>query len=103
MPKPPVEVRPVAEVRAPEPVMEVAEAPAAQSVVRPEGSRVSLFGKYRSMTSRPKEEAVRAPEPMKVERQAPALNISVGPQDRPMSSHDEDELEIPAFLRRQAN
>ena len=109
MPKPPVEVRPVAEVKAPEPVMEmpempVAAAPAApQPVARPEPSRVSLFGKYRSMTSRPKEEPVRAPEPMKVERQAPALNISVGPQDRPMSSHDEDELEIPAFLRRQAN
>ena len=107
MPKPPVEVRPAAEVSAPGPVMEMPEAsvaPAPQPVARPEPSRVSLFGKYRSMTSRPKaEEQVRAPEPMKVERQAPALNISVGPQDRTLSSHDEDELEIPAFLRRQAN
>jgi cell division protein FtsZ len=99
MPKP-------VETKAPEPVMAAPEVPmeAPQPAARPEPSRVSLFGKYRSMTSRPKvEEAVRAPEPMKVERQAPALNISVGPQDRPMSSHDENELEIPAFLRRQAN
>jgi cell division protein FtsZ len=110
IPKTPVEPRPdfrmdlatekadlltVAEA-APAPVPP-APAPAAP---KQEG-RVSLFGRYRSLTSRPKVEETRAPEP---QAKSPAgLNISVGPMDRPISSHDEDELEIPAFLRRQAN
>ncbi len=83
---------------APAPVEAAAPAPAAP---KQEGGRVSLFGRYRSLTSRPKVEEVKAPEP---QAKAPAgINISVGPMDRPISSHDEDELEIPAFLRRQAN
>ncbi len=104
MPKP-VETAPVVETKLPEVRMEATFAPAAETIAKPEGARVSLFGKYRSLTSRPKaEEPMRAPEPQpKVERSSPGLNISVGPQDRPMSSHDKDELEIPAFLRRQAN
>ncbi|MCA0199816.1 MAG: cell division protein FtsZ, partial [Proteobacteria bacterium] len=86
---------------APAPV-EAAPAPApAPAAAKPAEGRVSLFGRYRSLTARPKVEEVKAPEP---QAKAPAgLNISVGPMDRPVSSHDEDELEIPAFLRRQAN
>ncbi|MGE4061886.1 MAG: cell division protein FtsZ [Rhodospirillaceae bacterium] len=84
----------------PAPVQAAAPAPA-PAPAKPEG-RVSLFGRYRSLTSRPKAEEVKAPEPQA--KAAAGLNISVGPMDRPtMSSHDEDELEIPAFLRRQAN
>jgi len=84
------------------PVQAAAPAPApAPAAPKQESGRVSLFGRYRSLTSRPKVEEVKAPEP---QAKAPAgLNISVGPMDRPISSHDEDELEIPAFLRRQAN
>jgi hypothetical protein len=69
---------------------------------KPEG-RLSLFSRYRSLTSRPRVESAKAPEPpAKVER--PGVAVSVGPQDRGgISSHDEAELEIPAFLRRQAN
>jgi cell division protein FtsZ len=85
---------------APAPVQAAAPAPA-PAAPKQESGRVSLFGRYRSLTSRPKVEEVKAPEP---QAKAPAgLNISVGPMDRPISSHDEDELEIPAFLRRQAN
>ncbi len=86
---------------APAPV-EAAPAPApAPAAAKPAEGRVSLFGRYRSLTARPKVEEAKAPEP---QAKAPAgLNISVGPMDRPVSSHDEDELEIPAFLRRQAN
>jgi cell division protein FtsZ len=40
---------------------------------------------------------------VKAEKSAPTMNISVGPSDRPVASQNEDELEIPAFLRRQAN
>jgi len=29
--------------------------------------------------------------------------MRVDPDDRPVTSHQEDQLEIPAFLRRQAN
>ncbi|MGE3475027.1 MAG: cell division protein FtsZ [Rhodospirillaceae bacterium] len=84
---------------APAPV-EAAPAPA-PAAAKPAEGRVSLFGRYRSLTARPKVEETKAPEP---QAKAPAgLNISVGPMDRPVSSHDEDELEIPAFLRRQAN
>ena len=71
------------------------------------GSRLSLFSRYRSLiTSKAKtDEAPKAVvEPqLKAERAAPAMNISVGPLDRPLASQTEDELEIPAFLRRQAN
>jgi cell division protein FtsZ len=86
---------------APAPV-QAAPAPApAPAAAKPAEGRVSLFGRYRSLTARPKVEEVKAPEP---HAKAPTgLNISVGPMDRPVSSHDEDELEIPAFLRRQAN
>jgi len=94
---PAAEAAPVAaEAAAPAPVPTEAPAP------KPEGNRVSLFTRYRNLTSRPKVEEVKAPEP---QAKSPAgLNISVGPMDRPtMSSQDEDELEIPAFLRRQAN
>jgi len=85
---------------APEPVM-AAPAPAPAPAPKAEG-RVRFFDRYRSLTaSRPvAEEAAPAPQPQAKER---GLNISVGPQDRPISSHSEDELEIPAFLRRQAN
>ena len=94
----------------PRPAAEAAPAPAAEAApadapaAKPEGGRVSLFSRYRSLTSKRKvEEAPRAPEPeAKVEKPG-ALNISVGPQDRISATHDEDELDIPAFLRRQAN
>jgi cell division protein FtsZ len=67
--------------------------------------RIRLFDRYRSLTARPKvEEAPAAPQPQaKIERPSSGMNISIGPADRPVSSHSEDELEIPAFLRRQAN
>ncbi len=79
----------------------VAPAPAP---AKAEGSRLSLFSRYRSLTAKKPEEAPRAAaEPMKVEKTSPAINISVGPADRMVSSQSDDELEIPAFLRRQAN
>jgi cell division protein FtsZ len=82
-----------------------APAPAAEAApARPEGGRLSLFSRYRSLTAKPKVEPVveKAPEPSKVER--PSFNVSVNPSDRAgVTSHDEDELAIPAFLRRQAN
>jgi cell division protein FtsZ len=100
--QPEFRMEPAAEVRAP-----VAEpAPVAQSPIaqKPDVARVSLFGRYRSLTSRkPDELAPKAPEPQTKIEKAGTLNIAVGPQDRPLTSHDEDELEIPAFLRRQAN
>jgi hypothetical protein len=51
----------------------------------------------------PSTPAAKAPEPLaKIER--PGVAIAMSPQDRgSVTSHDEDELEIPAFLRRQAN
>ena len=84
---------------APEPQMTTAAA--APAPAKADQGRLGLFGRYRSLASRPKlEEAAPAPQPQaKIERLG---TISVGPQDRPVSSH-EDELEIPAFLRRQAN
>jgi cell division protein FtsZ len=93
----PAEKADIAPVSEPTPV-----AAAPVPAPKPETGRVSLFGRYRSLTSRPKVDEVKAAEPQA--RQPSGLNISVGPMDRPtMSSHDEDELEIPAFLRRQAN
>jgi hypothetical protein len=67
--------------------------------------RIRLFDRYRSLIARPKvEETPVTPQPQaKVDRSMAGMNISVGPQDRPVTSHSEDELEIPAFLRRQAN
>ena len=89
------------------PVAEAAPAPAAPTAppaAKPDAARVSLFGRYRSLTTRkPEDAAPKAPEPQTKIEKAGSLNIAVGPQDRPLSSHDEDELEIPAFLRRQAN
>jgi cell division protein FtsZ len=71
---------------------------AAPAPAKAETGRIRLFDRYRSLTSRPKAEA--APQPQaKVERPG----ITVTPQDRPVTSHSDDELEIPAFLRRQAN
>ena len=87
--------------------------PAAEAKVAPEAKtesgRVSLFSRYRSLTSKPKEEEAptapepRAPQPLAKVDKPGTLNISVGTQDRVGSAHDENELEIPAFLRRQAN
>jgi hypothetical protein len=74
-------------------------APAAKQ----EPGRIRLFDRYRSLTAKPKvEEAAPAPQPQ-ANVQRPGLNISMSPADRPVASHSEDELEIPAFLRRQAN
>ena len=91
---------------APEPVM-AAPAPmaAAPAAAKVDPGRIRLFDRYRSLTARPKvEDAAPAPQPQaKIERPMGGMNISVGPQDRPVTSHSEDELEIPAFLRRQAN
>ena len=87
----------------PRPAASAETAPAAQ----PEAGRVSLFSRYRSLTSKPKaEETPKANESQASEPQAKVdkpgtLNISVGGLDR--GTHGEDELEIPAFLRRQAN
>jgi len=106
IPKAPMEPRMEIAVEAKAPtVAEAAPAAAPVAEARPETARVRLFDKYRSLTSRPKvEEAPQAAQPQaKIDRPVAALNISVGPMDRPISSHDEDELEIPAFLRRQAN
>ena len=85
----PVAVAPPAPAPAPVP-----EAPKAEG-------RLNLFARYRSLTTR-KPEPIPAPEPQAKERAGVA--ISMAPQDRGgVTSHDEDELEIPAFLRRQAN
>jgi cell division protein FtsZ len=88
------------------------------------GWRPSLFDKYRSLTSKLRTEPVvtkpaapaqpatvtemkPASAPVKTvapaKPAAPTVNVSVTPADRPVTSHSEDELEIPAFLRRQAN
>ncbi|MHB1204650.1 MAG: cell division protein FtsZ [Rhodospirillaceae bacterium] len=100
--QPEFRMEPAAEVRAP--IAEPAPAAQAPAAPKPDSSRVSLFGRYRSLTSRkPDELAPKAPEPQAKVEKPGTLNIAVGPQDRPLSSHDEDELEIPAFLRRQAN
>ncbi|MBD24304.1 MAG: cell division protein FtsZ [Candidatus Marinimicrobia bacterium] len=79
------------------------------SQAKPDNGRVSLFSRYRSLTSKPKAEGMpstkesQGSEPQaKIDKHG-TLNISVGPQDRVGMSHDEGELEIPAFLRRQAN
>ena len=78
---------------------------AAPTVAKADPGRIRLFDRYRSLTARPKvDDAPASPQPQaKVERPLAGMNVSVGPQDRPITSHSEDELEIPAFLRRQAN
>ena len=104
---------------APPPKVEAPAKPAARSG----GARLSLFDKYRSLTSKLRSEPAPAPAPAPAPVAAkpapamaevkvlqpvakvttPGVNISVGPADRPVMSQSEDELEIPAFLRRQAN
>lgn len=98
----------------------------------PETGKLSLFSRYRSLAKGKPEAAPAAapaaapqpqpqpqpaplqatepqpkPEAKPLAKPAPApqsnLAISVNPADRPVTSHDEEELEIPAFLRRQAN
>ncbi len=113
IPRAPVE--PKVEMKAPtlalaEPKLVVEAKPVAApaAIAKPEstGSRLSLFSRYRSLTAKTKtDEAPKASvEPqVKTERAMPTMNISVGPSDRPVASQTEDELEIPAFLRRQAN
>ncbi|MFL2771403.1 MAG: cell division protein FtsZ [Rhodospirillaceae bacterium] len=88
-----------------------------------ESGKLSLFSRYRSMargkeevepsntespqaqdlptTGEPETGPIASPSPAP----APKSNVAVAinPADRPIISHDEDELEIPAFLRRQAN
>jgi len=91
-------------------------ATAAAAPQKTESSKLSLFRRYRSMANgKPETEqatpAAAAPEPKApraaIPSPAPApqanVAISVSPTDRHITSHDEDELEIPAFLRRQAN
>ena len=88
------------------PVAPVAAAPTPAPKAEGGGTRLSLFSRYRSLTSKPKAEEAPKPalEPQaKAPKLAPAINISVGPSDRPVQVQTEDELEIPAFLRRQAN
>lgn len=95
---------------APAPAAKAPDAPAPSAEVAPEAKqdsgRVSLFSRYRNLTSKPKAEEVsetRAPEPQAKVDKPGTMNISVGAQDRIGGEHDEEELEIPAFLRRQAN
>ena len=104
--------------------------PLASDQAQPEASKLSLFSRYRSLAKGKPESAPTAtaegqgsqealmeplartappaaPQPKPLAQPAPApqssLAISVNPADRPVTSHDEEELEIPAFLRRQAN
>ncbi len=115
---------PAAPVAADKPVVS-GEAESAKA----DGGKLSLFSRYRSL-SKGKADATAAPvseptaqepapkpalaatpqltaqpKPLAKPIAAPQSNaaISVNPADRPLTSHDEDELEIPAFLRRQAN
>ena len=86
---------------APAPELSLA-APAAAAGPKVDPGRIRLFDRYRSLTAKPKVEQSVPPAPQpqaKVERPG----ITVTPQDRPVTSHSDDELEIPAFLRRQAN
>ena len=91
-------------------------ATAAAAPQKTESSKLNLFGRYRSMANgKPETEqatpAAAAPEPKAPKAAIPSpaptpqanVAITVCPADRPITSHDEDELEIPAFLRRQAN
>ncbi|MDG2244155.1 MAG: cell division protein FtsZ [Rhodospirillaceae bacterium] len=76
----------------------------------PETGKLSLFSRYRSLAKGKPEAAPAAapqpkPEAKPLAKPAPQSNlaISVNPADRPVTSHNEEELDIPAFLRRQAN
>ena len=97
------------------PLLEAEQPPA-----KPERMGLGLFSKYRSLTkgkpgveksapTEPAKPAAAEPSPASMAKPAaarspqPNLAISVNPSDRPLTSHDKDELEIPAFLRRQAN
>jgi len=80
----------------PKPVAALTPAPA------PKGERLSLFARYRSLAAKKTDDAPKAAEPVaRAEKPAPTIAISVG--ERPMASQNDEELEIPAFLRRQAN
>ena len=84
---------------APAPELSLA-APAAAAAPKADPTRIRLFDRYRSLTAKPKVEQSTGPQPQaKVERAC----FTVTPQDRPVTSHSDDELDIPAFLRRQAN
>ena len=100
---PAAEAKPLAKASAPE--------------AKTESSKLSLFSRYRSL-AKGKPETENA-KPLEQEKPAapttaevkpalpakpaatpaaqPSLAISVNPSDRPVTSHDEDELEIPAF------
>lgn len=123
------EATPVAPPPAQAPVAE--DKPVVSAEAEPakaDGGKLSLFSRYRSLSKGKPEAATpdvapAAPEPaakpalaqtpqpapqakpLAKPAAAPQTNlaISVNPADRPVTSHDEDELEIPAFLRRQAN
>ncbi|MDX2141872.1 MAG: cell division protein FtsZ [Rhodospirillaceae bacterium] len=112
IPKAPMDAKapslPLAEPKLVAETKPMAAQPAPTPAVKSEGgSRLSLFARYRSLATKAKaEEAPKAAaEPQaKVEKMpTPAHGISVGPADRPVPAQSEDELEIPAFLRRQAN
>ena len=91
-----------------QPVAPQPAAPAPEPEAKPEGSKLSLFSRSFGL-GKPKAEEPAKPVELKPAPapQAPApqgnLKINVEPDDRPVSSQQEDELEIPAFLRRQAN
>jgi len=90
-----------------------------QEESKTEDGKLSLFSRYRNLArGKPDAKAAQsdaatqaAPKPERkpalsstsAAGQQSGLAISVNPSDRPVTSHDEDELEIPAFLRRQAN
>jgi cell division protein FtsZ len=84
------------------PAMAPAPAPSAPAPA-PKESRLSLFSRYRSLTAK-KAEPAKTPEPAPARNDRPSFTVAVNPVERPsITSHDDDELEIPAFLRRQAN
>jgi cell division protein FtsZ len=91
----------------PKAVVEAKSVAAPAPAAKPEstgGTRLSLFSRYRSLTAKKAEDAPKVMEAVvRTEKSAATMNISVGPSDRPVASQTEDELEIPAFLRRQAN
>jgi cell division protein FtsZ len=114
VPRAPVEAKVEVKVEAKAPTLAFSEpkpaAAPAPAATRAEssGSRISLFQRYRSLTAKKTEDAPKAAEPVaKVEKPASTISVSVGAvsvADRAVvASQDEEELEIPAFLRRQAN
>jgi hypothetical protein len=112
VPKAPMEAKaptlPLAEPKRVAEAKPAAAQPAPTPAVKSEGgSRLSLFARYRSLATKAKsDEAPKAAaEPQaKVDKMpTPAHTISVSSADRTVQAQSEDELEIPAFLRRQAN